>query len=429
MSDKSPRLSNRPVPRPVLENRLPQRRSKEIDSVVRDRARSYQAKTSEGVAQVMGNQAEYQKELRNLLETFSKVIPIVYSNMLNVVINPLESIAKEELEILKKIIDGNQSVGLIEAGTGSGKTHGVLKFILENPELFRRTLIGSPTRAMSLDVKQTGNERVANTRIAGHHIGGKDQDENGRPILEIKDVRSSDQTIAMTFGKMFNVITHEIKSANSNQLPLAQYDSIIIDEADALDLEMIPLLKWLSKVRPDLKITFMSATLNYRELKNIFSVNDDFVYLAEASERPRPIDIKYATKEDEQANNLTTDKPKADDYISAGLIEIDDWFLGKPILDAEGKKQHDFKGEIIRENNPIDNDESAIVGMPTISAINDFADKARGRYGKKVEVRVLHSKIGDEKFKDNSNRPSKGVPILFVASDVVGRGVKFSRSF
>jgi hypothetical protein len=156
MSDRSPLLLKRP-PQKLITTPNKNQSPTPIDSKAQERAKDYQDRTSSGVAEIMGNQAEYQKELKNIIDLISKISPVIYKNMIDIVVNPFADISKEELEILDAIISGNQSIGLIEAGTGSGKTHGVLKFILENPELFKRTLVGSPTRAMSLDVKQTAN--------------------------------------------------------------------------------------------------------------------------------------------------------------------------------------------------------------------------------------------------------------------------------
>ncbi len=332
----------------------------------------------------------------------------------------IESLQQQLLEdlVCPIAIPIARNIFAIEAGTGSGKTHSLLeqarqdKYDNSEPA---KTIISSTTRAMVQDIQHTGNQSVAGgERFVGRWIGG----EGGR------DIQNSDSIIAMTGGKLYDILLKDPtlgsltyvlsegdESNNRGVRDVQQVDTLIIDEADGMEQKLIPAIKWLSTVRPDMKIFFVSATLNIPEFQTMYNIAPDMIYTAPEAERPRPITVSYA--EDEELNSIfgSKENPRiaTKTYTQEPLNKLQEW------LDTESEL-------------PLEPGESVIVFMPTIYSTEKFARSVEGMFGNQVEVRTLHSKLEkDEMFTKQHQPISPGKVGVFVSTDIAGRGVNFEK--
>ncbi len=326
----------------------------------------------------------------------------------------VEHLAQAEL-ISNVLIPIKNNISFIKAGTGSGKTHVVLeaiknRVILTNPNT--KAVIATPTRAMAMDIQNTGNMHVANDEdgdFVGLWIGG----EGG------KQINTSDTAVAVTGGKLWDLLMRKPT--------LDWVQTLVIDEADAMDARAIPAIKWLSIVRPDMNIIFVSATLNIEEFKQIYQPHPEASYIAPDHERPRPISVDYVDETTLSNLGLTGFK-KASSYTNAPFFVLDSWMFG---TDSSIAMENKKRGITIQNEYPLlQSGESVIIFMPTISSVNNLAKSLTKTYGEKVEVRALHSKISfeemDKRLYDEIQDDKIGV---FVCTDIVGRGVNFPDKF
>jgi superfamily II DNA/RNA helicase len=336
--------------------------------------------------------------------------------------------------ILKPV---SNNIFFIQAGTGSGKTHAVLKAIQDGvlkSEDGGKSVIGTPTRAMAGDIQNTGNQKVSTTNdFVGLWIGGEDG----------KDIEDGDLAIAVTNGKLWDLIMkdptlggldnylseegHTRNKKRKHNDGLKQVDVLIIDEADAIDPRLIPALKWLSQVRPDMKIIFVSATLNVTEFRNIYQPHPEAEFIAPDQERPRPITVDFI--DDTSASKLgLSGYATAAAYARAPIKVLNTWILGPKSEEVANDRLNQIN--IKNETPQLQSGESVIIFMPTISAVNDLSEQVRYKYGSKVEVRALHGKLTQEEIdKRLYDDLEKGKIGIFVCTDVVGRGVNFPDKF
>jgi superfamily II DNA/RNA helicase len=346
----------------------------------------------------------------------------------------VESMAEAELlsNILSPVVD---NIYFIKAGTGSGKTHTVLEAIKN--QLIRtvdsKAVIATPTRAMAMDIQNTGNMKVSDGEdFVGLWIGG----EGG------KDIDTNDKVVAVTGGKLWDLLMKdptlgsfdnplvgpesEILSRKSNR-DLEKVSTLIVDEADAMDARMIPAIKWLSTVRPDMKIIFVSATLNIEEFNNIYQPSPEAAFVAPEQERPRPISIDYINPKDAKNIGLT-DRPKLKAYINAPQLVLDTWIKGKDA--PEVKRSKEFEIDIPNEYPSLEPGESVIVFMPTIGSVEKLSLQIADRYGDIVEVRALHGRLNPDEIDKRLYEELQHHKIgIFVCTDVVGRGINFPDQF
>ncbi|CAB5101195.1 P-loop containing nucleoside triphosphate hydrolase protein [Rhizophagus irregularis DAOM 181602=DAOM 197198] len=168
---------------------------------------------------------------------------------------------RESLPIFQfrqKIIDAikSQNLLVIIGETGSGKTTQIPQYILESFEDCRLIGVTQPRRIAAIT--------VAN-RVSEEH-GTRIGDEVGY-CIRFDDCTSSRTRLKyMTDGVLLREATLDPR--------LEHYDIIIIDEAHERTLEtdvLFGLLKETYRLRPELKILIMSATLNVEKFSDFFN--------------------------------------------------------------------------------------------------------------------------------------------------------------
>jgi superfamily II DNA/RNA helicase len=348
--------------------------------------------------------------------------------------NFVESMVQSELlsDTLTPIVD---NIFFIKAGTGSGKTHAVLKAfkdcVLSTED--GRAVMATPTRAMAMDIQTTGNIKVGEKQdFVGLWIGGEDG----------KDIDSGDRVIAVTGGKLWDFLIrdptlgifdnplldaiHQDESRIANR-GLEQVSTLIIDEADAMDARAIPAIKWLSTVRPDMKIIFVSATLNIEEFNSIYQPNPDAAFVAPDQERPRPITVDYIDPSLSRKLGLS-DRPKANIFTYAPLLVLDTWILGRDSKEVQKSLSNGI--DVPNKYSLLESGESVIIFMPTITSVEKLGQEAANAYRGKAEVRCLHGRLSSEEIDARLNDDlTPGTIGIFVCTDVVGRGVNFPDKF
>ncbi|RIA96030.1 P-loop containing nucleoside triphosphate hydrolase protein [Glomus cerebriforme] len=164
----------------------------------------------------------------------------------------------------KDIIDAikNQNLLIIIGETGSGKTTQIPQYILESFEDCRLIGVTQPRRIAAIT--------VAN-RVSEEH-GTRLGDEVGY-CIRFDDCTSSRTRLKyMTDGVLLREATLDPR--------LEHYEIIIIDEAHERTLEtdvLFGLLKETHRLRPELKILIMSATLNVEKFSDFFNECPIFV--------------------------------------------------------------------------------------------------------------------------------------------------------
>ncbi|MDR3220678.1 MAG: ATP-dependent RNA helicase HrpA [Candidatus Accumulibacter sp.] len=181
--------------------------------------------------------------------------------------------------------------GLIEAHqvlivcgeTGSGKTTQLPKICLE---------LGRGTTGL---IGHTQPRRIA-ARSTAARIAQELESELGRYVGY--KIRFTDRSSAQSYVK---VMTDGILLAETQGDPdLAQYDTLIIDEAHERNLNIDFLLGYLKQLlpkRPDLKVIVTSATIDAQR----FSRHFDDAPVIEVSGRLYPVEIRYRPVDAEEA--------------------------------------------------------------------------------------------------------------------------------
>ncbi|CAG8607015.1 15112_t:CDS:2 [Funneliformis caledonium] len=158
----------------------------------------------------------------------------------------------------QEIIDAikNENLLVIIGETGSGKTTQIPQYILESFEDCRLIGVTQPRRIAAITVANRVSEEHG-TRL-GSEVGY---------CIRFDDCTSAKTRLKyMTDGVLLREATLDPK--------LEHYDVIIIDEAHERTLEtdvLFGLLKETHRLRPELKILVMSATLNVEKFSDFFN--------------------------------------------------------------------------------------------------------------------------------------------------------------
>jgi HrpA-like RNA helicase len=285
----------------------------------------------------------------------------------------------------------DNKIAIIQAPTGSGKTHSIIEEVKSrygNQILNKKVAIALPTRANVFNLGGLTDQLDVDF---GMHIGGETGD-----MTEIKNIGT-----IYTYGKLFEML--KIDPLLSN------YEELILDEADVIsagqEVRWIPVLKWLHKVRPELKIILMSATLDIDGFRQLFDVNQEAIFTDLSHSRPRPIQQLYVT--DLEAKSRDVIHPKsAIDYINFAIDAVTLMITGK---------------------NALIPNEAVLIFLPTISSVERMAGILTNKFQEQLEVRTLHSKKDMEELKKDITRPIEKSKIgVLIATDIIGRGINFS---
>jgi superfamily II DNA/RNA helicase len=289
-------------------------------------------------------------------------------------------------QALDTISSKDNRIALIQAPTGSGKTHSILEEIKVR-DLQGKVAIAIPTRANVFNLSQLTDSLDIGF---GTHVGGEDGE----------DKVETDIGTIYTYGKLYEVI--------KNDPLLSEYNELILDEADMIthgyETRWIPYLTWLLKTRPELKIILLSATLDIEGFQKIFKVSNNLIFKLEEL-RPRPITHYYLSENDSEGNGLILPFT-ASKYIAVTIKAIEEQLTGK---------------------NKMIGGEAVIVFMPTISSVNKVVKELKLKFGEEMlDIRTLHSRIDREDIEAGIKNPVLGGKIgVMVATDIIGRGINF----
>lgn len=206
------------------------------------------------------------------------------------------------LEILDAI--SNHQVVVIAGATGSGKTTQLPKMCLE---LGRKSIAHTQPRriaARSVAERIAQELKVELGGLVGYQVRFTDTSSKATKVK------------VMTDGILLNAI--------QNQNNLAQYDTIIIDEAHERSLNIDFLLGYLKQLlpkRPDLKVIITSATIDPES----FSKHFGDAPIIEVSGRTYPIEIRYRpVHNDSESNSDPDDSSSASDYLDGIVKALDE---------------------------------------------------------------------------------------------------------
>ncbi|KAI9319393.1 P-loop containing nucleoside triphosphate hydrolase protein [Dichotomocladium elegans] len=175
-------------------------------------------------------------------------------------------------ELVEAIKEYN--VLVIIGETGSGKTTQIPQYILESMPDVKRIGVTQPRRIAAITVAKRVSEEQ-NVRL-GSTVGY---------TIRFDDTTSGDTKLKyMTDGVLLREATEDPR--------LSQYSVVVIDEAHERTLEtdvLFGLLKQTQRLRPDLKILIMSATLDVEKFSDFFNECPIF----EIPGRTFPVDIVY----------------------------------------------------------------------------------------------------------------------------------------
>ncbi|CAI8509994.1 unnamed protein product [Hanseniaspora opuntiae] len=151
------------------------------------------------------------------------------------------------------LISSNQ-ISIIIGETGSGKTTQLCQYIHEVYKNYK-IIITQPRRVAAISVSKRVNEE----------IGIKDKIVSGYKVRFEEQRGSETRILFMTDG----ILIREFL----NDPLLKKYNLVIIDEAHERSLNcdiILGILKKITKIRPDLKVCVMSATLNAEMFSDFF---------------------------------------------------------------------------------------------------------------------------------------------------------------
>ncbi len=199
---------------------------------------------------------------------------------------PAELPVNERRAEITALIEKHQVV-IVCGETGSGKTTQLPKICLE---------LGRGTNGL---IGHTQPRRIA-ARSTAARIAQELESELGN-IVGYK-IRFTDRTSPHSYVKL---MTDGILLAETQGDPwLAQYDTLIIDEAHERSLNIDFLLGYLKQLlpkRPDLKLIITSATIDAERFAQHFTANGKAAPVIEVSGRMYPVDVRYRPVQTEEA--------------------------------------------------------------------------------------------------------------------------------
>lgn len=192
------------------------------------------------------------------------------------------------------IIDSinNNSVILIESGTGSGKTVLVPKYVLHTFNYEKKIAITLPKRMIA---KSSAEYAAATLDVAvGTFVGYQFRGESSKS--------SNTKLLYATDGS--------IKSLLIKDPLLSEFSAVIIDEAHERKIQidfLLFLLKNVLEKRDDFKLVIMSATINAKIFKTYYK-NFKFSHIVLPGTANYPIQSLFLGKDESYAETLTIGK-------------------------------------------------------------------------------------------------------------------------
>ena len=270
--------------------------------------------------------------------------------------NPLPPISfPEELPVsarrddIAAAIEQNQVI-VVSGETGSGKTTQLPKICLQMGR-GKAGLIGhtQPRRiAASSTAKRIAHELGSSH---GEHVGFK--------------VRFTDTLMR---GASIKLMTDGILLAETQTDPLlAQYDTIIIDEAHERSLNIDFLLGYLKQVlprRPDLKLIITSATIDADRFARHFASGSRPAPVVEVSGRVYPVEVRYRPVDSTDRSGLAAieagprhaqkQREQRDliDAVTDAVDELAQIGLGDILVFLPGEREIRESAEALRKRHP-----------------------------------------------------------------------------
>ena len=280
----------------------------------------------------------------------------------------------EQSSSLLDVNDRPSSVAQGRAPTGSGKSYTISEF-LNSSTASKPAVTILHTR---VQVTEAYKSDILNKRESGYIIGGIDnsQDKN----------KNIFQTPQILINQLLN------------DPMLDKYSEIVIDEADEMSLSMMAIIRELMKQRPDLLITFISATLDTDKFAKIFNIKQEQTAIIDDSIRVRPIETQYSN----EYNTLS-------------------------VRSAVGRMVGTFK-EMESEQKIIPGN-TGLALVPTYRAASNLAFELEDLYKTRIDIRVI---TGQNSVKENDHLltkpPSKDKITIFICTPIITRGVTFPES-
>ena len=203
---------------------------------------------------------------------------------------PLFKISGEILNSIR-----NNSITLIKAGTGTGKSFLAGRICSQAFNFQKKILMTLPKKMLAKENAETTaitNDVVLGEEVGYFYKGERNIDKNNKET----------KIIFTTVGSLIRRLTGEDPE-------LKEYSCIIVDETHERSVETDLLILFLKKalqIRKDLKVVFISATVDVNVFKNYFSDNSfNIVNMGEETsfkikdiyEKERPIDWQKTAAE------------------------------------------------------------------------------------------------------------------------------------
>ena len=291
--------------------------------------------------------------------------------------NPALPITAKKDEIIAAI--SKHPVVIISGETGSGKTTQIPKFCL------------AAGRGIDGMIGCTQPRRIAATTVC-RRIAEELGQEPGRAVGY--KIRFKDKTGPHPFIK---IMTDGILLAETQNDPyLAEYDTIIVDEAHERSLNIdfiLGYLKTLLKKRSDLKVVITSATIDTQKFSTAF----DNAPVIEVSGRMYPVEIRYFPVDSEIGDS---DAPA---HIEAATRELDKLLSKDPFGDV-------------------------LIFMPTEQDIREIREIIKGRKYKNIIVFPLFARLSAaEQSRVFSRTPARKVIIAtnIAETSITIPGIKY----
>ncbi|MDT8383161.1 MAG: ATP-dependent RNA helicase HrpA [Gammaproteobacteria bacterium] len=237
-------------------------------------------------------------------------------------------------EEIAEAIEHHQVV-IVAGETGSGKTTQLPKICLQ---------LGRGTKGF------IGHTQPR--RIAARSVAARIAEELNTPLGEAVGfkVRFSDHTQASSLIKLMTdgMLLAELQTDRY----LAQYDTLIVDEAHERSLNIDFLLGYLKQLlpkRPDLKVIITSATIDTER----FSKHFDNAPVITVSGRSYPVEIRYQPAEDDEAD--------LNQRITAAIDELvqhdnSQQLRGDVLVFLSGEREIRELAEALRKHHPAHTD-------------------------------------------------------------------------